>query len=147
MLLWQNLAGTPVNGTTTATVFIPVRFLAGAASTGAAAASDLRSFLPGSRHPLAGGQTMDPVWYRFFDQFVNVFAGGVGSLKLADLLAAVQATQAQATQATATTQAIATQSQANAEALAAAVQVVQAASLPGSEQIPQVLNSYTDIPP
>lgn len=147
MLLLAHALSGAVSRSTEAVVYVPVRFLAGAASTGTAAASDLRSFLPGSRHPLAGGQTMDPVWYRFFDQFVNVFAGGVGSLKLADILAAVQATQAQATQATATTQAIATQSQANAEALAAAVQVVQAASLPGSEQIPPILNSYTDIPP
>lgn len=148
MLLWLNLAGAPASGSTAAVVYLPTRFLSGPlTSSGVNAATELRSFLPGAREKVVDSQgLMNPVWYRFLDQFVNVFAGGVGGLKLSDIVASVEAAQAQTTAAVATTQAIATQSQTNAEALAAAVQVVQGASLAGSNQIPPVLLSYTDIP-
>ncbi len=146
MLLFSGLTGVGA-GSTEATVYLPVRFVSGALTSASVTSStDLRAFLPGARHPITGNQTMDPVWYRFFDQFVNVFAGGVGGLKLSEIVAAIEATQAQATAAATTTQTVAAQSQANAEALAAAVQVVQAASLAGANQIPPVLLTNEEFP-
>lgn len=146
MLLLAHALSGAVSGSTEAVVYVPVRFLAGSASAGVQPSSDLKNYLPSAREkPLDANGHLVGSWYKFFQLLSQVQLGG--GLTLADLEAAISAAQLQATQATANTQAIATQSQTNAEALAAAVQVVQAAALPGSDQIPPVLNSYTELPP
>ncbi|MFY7867387.1 hypothetical protein [Roseateles sp.] len=147
MLLFSGLTGVGA-GSTEATVYLPVRFVSGALTTsGVQSSSAIRSFLPGAREKVVDSQgLMNPVWYRFFDQFVNVFAGGVGTLTLSDLVSAVNSAQAQATTAATQSQTIATQGQANAEALAASIQVLQAASLAGANQIPPVLLTNEEFP-
>jgi hypothetical protein len=81
---------------------------------------------------------MNPVWYKFFQVFVDVFLAGAGTYSLEDILSAVEEAQANNTTLTQLTAAVQAQVQTNAESQAAMRQVVQDSALTGSDQIPPV---------
>jgi hypothetical protein len=136
---------------TGAVIYVPFREVSGIFSaTGVSASanlSNLRSFLPHSRQPVdSAGNLMDPSWYRFFQMFVDVFLGGVGSLTIADIVSAVTVSQENTTALSSLTQQIASQNLTNAAALSVVAQVARDNSLTGATQIPPVQLNYTDIP-
>ena len=109
--------------------------------------TNLRAFLPHSRQPVLNADgTMNPAWYRFFQMFVDVFLGGAGAYTLQDIIDAVTTVQSDATVLAATTAAVQQQAQTNAEALAAARQVILDNSLTGASAIPEVQIGYTSLP-
>lgn len=137
------------SGSTAAIFYLPFRAVSGAYSTGVTQASPdtgLRSFLPHSSvKVLKADGTMNPVWYKFFQVFVDVFLAGAGTYSLEDILAAVEEAQDNTTQLSLLTAAVQAQTQTNAEALEAARQVIVDNSLTGSDQIPPVALN-TEIP-
>jgi hypothetical protein len=139
-------------GTTAAVFYVPVRAVSGLFTTSGVTAgrdlSELRSFLPHSRQQVLNADgTMNSAWYRFFQVFVDVFLGGAGAYTLADIVAAVNASEERSAQLAAMTQAVADQSQTNAEALSAVVQVAQNNALAGADQIPPVRLSNMEMIP
>lgn len=135
---------------TSAVVYYAVRVVSGLWSeTGVNPASvslNLRSWLPPPRHPwgyVVGDKVMvDPIWYRFFQYVAEVRLGGIGGANVGDVVATVEAVQAESVAQAATVASVSTQTQANAEALEATVQVSVNNGLAGALQIPPVrLNS------
>lgn len=136
---------------TSALTYLTPRVLSGLwTASGVSASADLanlRAWLPPQRTPFAwvtvGGQRL-PVyidattWYRFFQFVADVRLGGADGATIPDIVAAVVSSLSQSATTAAVASITAQQTQANAEALAATVQVVQTASLPGSTQIPPV---------
>lgn len=128
--------------------YFPLREFAVASSGSVDSTQDLenlRSLLPSQRQQVTNADgTMAAPWYRFFDFFVNVFAGGPSAPTMADVQAAIERalTDLQAQQQTVAL--VAAQSQTNAEALAATVEVVQNNSLSGSSSIPAVSRTYLE---
>lgn len=130
------------SGASDAIWYLPFRAVSGLYSAGVAeenADAGLRSFLPhNSVKVLRADGTMNPVWYKFFQVFVDVFLAGAGTYSLEDILAAVEEAQANNTSLTQLTAAVQAQVQTNAESQAAIRQVVQDNSLSGADQIPPV---------
>lgn len=131
-----------VGSSTGSVLYIPLRSVSGLYTAGgvtsARAADALRAALPHSRQRimLTDG-TMDPTWYRFFQVFVDVFLGGVGGLTIADIVSAIETSQADNVAQSVRVSSIETMAQSNAQTLQATVEVVQANALVGAEQIPQ----------
>lgn len=107
---------------------------------GLIAADTLRSHFPSQRIPVAWfkGEPiyMDLTWYRFFDYIVNTQLGGFNGPKLSDITDTVASSSTAAIDAQNAVSIVAQTVNANADALAATVQVSQAAALPGATQIP-----------
>ena len=106
----------------------------------------VRSHFPSQRIPVAWFQGqpiyMDVTWYRFFDYIVNTQLGGFNGPKLSDITDTVSSSSTAAIDAQNAVSIVAQTVNANADALAATVQVSQAAALPGATQIPQPV--YTE---
>lgn len=81
----------------------------------------------------------NPEWERFVYDFFENQMGGINGPSMAEVQANVVETKAAAVQAVAASAAVETVVVANAEALAVAVQVSQANSLDGADQIPEVI--------
>lgn len=132
---------------TTANVDFALRLVSGLFSSSGVSngtnTTNLKSWLPSARVPVVTSTgIMTPEWYRFLQYLVEVVLGGASAPTVADVVTAVTTTTEGAVAATQAAQAVSQQADANAQALAAAVQVVQTASLPGASQIPPVqLNS------
>lgn len=124
-----------------AVVPLTMRALTGLFASGVTPAADLtnlRALLPHINVDFLNGTKVSPPWYRFFQQFFDRFLAGAGTYTFEDVINAIDDAVAQSAQQSQRTEAIAQQSQANAEALSAAVQVVQNNGLSGAEQIPPV---------
>jgi hypothetical protein len=133
---------------TTASLDVAVRLVSGFFSNSGginptANLTNLKSWLPGARVKVVTSDgVMTPEWYRFIQYLVEVVLGGAAAPTVADVVSAVTTTTEGAVAATQAAQAVSQQADANAQALAAAVQVVQTAGLSGATQIPPVqLNS------
>ena len=101
--------------------------------------SDALAWLPSQRVPLvADNGTMAVEWYRFFSYLCNTVLGGPTGATVVDVASAVVTSAASVASITQNSSALVQQADANAQAIAAAVQVIQTAALPGSSQIPQV---------
>lgn len=138
---------------TSATVNFSLRLLSGLITTSGVQSSrnlaNLSSLLPHITQPMItagrdGRATCDPQWYRFFDYLTNTFLSGASGPTLADIITSIVSAQESAAEAERQTLLVANQAQTNAEALSAAVQVVQTAALPGADQIPQVKRDYME---
>lgn len=131
------------NRKTAANFDVSVRFLSGVYSTtNIPASANLKNalaWLPSIRVPLTdSGNCMTPEWYRFFNYLCTTVLGGPTGSTVADIATAVVTTSASAATATQAAVSLTQQADANAQAIAAAVQVIQTAALPGSAQIPPV---------
>lgn len=131
------------NRRTRANFDVAVRFLSGIYSTTQIPASanlkNALAWLPSIRvpHTDASG-CVTPEWYRFYNYFCTTVLGGPTGATVADIASAVVTNSTSAASATQATVSLSQQADANAQALAAAVQVVQTAALAGSSQIPSV---------
>lgn len=139
--------------TTAAYVYIPVRMLSGVwTQTGVTDdESNLKTWLPPARQPIAyqqNGQWLcDPTWYRFFQYVAEIKLGGVNAPSIPAVASATTAIAETAASAQTQVSAVIQQGQTNAEALAAARQVLQDNSLAGADQIPPVqLSPYEALP-
>lgn len=88
-----------------------------------------------------GRVSIDPVWYRALDFFLNHQLGGPGAPSIADLSTATVSTREQAIQAQTDVASVSQQVIANAASLGAVVQVAQNNDLSGATQIPPVAYS------
>lgn len=131
------------NRKTAANLDISARFLSGIYSTTNIPASvnlgNLRAWLPSIRVPLTDDRKcMTPEWYRFIHYVVETVLGGADGSTVADIATAVVVNSTSSAAATQAAASLTQQADANAQALAAAVQVVQTAALPGASQIPPI---------
>lgn len=131
------------NRSTRASLDISARFLSGIYSTtNIPASANLKnalSWLPSIRVPLVdAGNCMTPEWYRFMNYLCTTVLGGPTGSTVADIATAVVVNSTSAAAATQAAASLTQQADANAQAIAAAVQVIQTAALPGSTQIPPV---------
>lgn len=137
-----------IYGETESVWYFPMRLFAQSSSSTVDATQDLenlRSLLPSQRQQVTNPDgTMNAAWYRFFDFFVNVFAGGPSAPTMADVQAAIENALSELQTQQQTTALIAAQSQTNAEALAATVEVVQNNALTGASSIPSVSRTYLE---
>ena len=120
-----------------------VRALSGLYSSSRIPASkNLRNaiaWLPSQRvSPIGPDGLMELSWYRFFTYLAEEVLGGAKGATLVDVASAVVTSAASVASITQNSSALVQQADANAQAIAAAVQVIQTAALPGSSQIPQV---------
>lgn len=131
------------NRRTAASFDVGVRFLSGIYSTTHIPASanlkNALAWLPSIRVPLIdSGGLMTPEWYRFMNYLCTTVLGGPTGSTVADIATAVVTNSASAASATQAAASLTQQADANAQAIAAAVQVIQTAALPGATQIPAV---------
>ena len=139
-------------GTTTATLYLFVRSVSGrytgAGITASTNSRNLKTMLPSASSPIGyatvQGQRVailidDVFWYSFFRYVTQTVLGGPTAPTLTDVTEAVTVAQVQAIAVSAVTAGLTQQAIANAGSLAAVVQSVQAAGLPGAAQIPPVV--------
>lgn len=134
---------TSVARKTTASIEFSPRLVSGLYSASSIPASaDLKNalaWLPSIRVPLVDDSgRMTSEWYRFMNYLCTTVLGGPNGSTVADIASAVVTSSATVAAATQATTSLTQQADANAQAIAAAVQVLQTASLPGSTQIPPV---------
>ncbi len=117
--------------------------------TASADLANLRAWLPPQRQPIANVNGtpvyMDQTWYRFFQFVSEIKLGGAEGQTIPDIVASVVAALSASATTSAAVAITSQQTQANAEALAATVQVVQTAAIPGADQIPPVQQG-TELP-
>lgn len=127
---------------TGAVLYLPVRFWANSTSVGVVPSTNqanLKTWLPPIGVPIADKDgTMNVQWYRFFNYFANVKAGGPEAPTVTDIAASATVAQAQATSTAQTLTAVTQVVVQNAEALSATVEVAQSNALTGATQIPNV---------
>jgi hypothetical protein len=136
-------ASLSANRRTAANFDVSVRYLSGVYSaTSIPASANLKnalSWLPSIRVPLTDSNgCMSPEWYRFMNYLCTTVLGGPTGSTVADIATAVVTNSASAAQATQAAVSLTQQADANAQAMAAVVQVVQTAALPGASQIPPI---------
>ena len=111
-------------------------------STGIPAGANLKNalaWLPSIRVPLADPSgCMTPEWYRFMNYLCTTVLGGPSGSTVADIATAVVTSSTTAATATQNAVALTQQADANAQSIAAVVQVIQTAALPGASQVPPV---------
>ena len=137
-------AALTVNFKTAAIAYIALRLTSGIFGSGGSVttqdnAASLKAWLPSQRTPVTQADgTMAPAWYRFFDYLVNQKLGGAQAPTITDMSTSVASAQAAVTSQVATVAAIDAKTVQNASALAATVEVLKAAAVPGAAQIPLV---------
>jgi hypothetical protein len=133
-------------GTTTATLYIPMRALNGAYQGFGIGASrnlkGLKSYLPSASVPIGRVQgdkvLVDQQWYAFFNYFVNTYLDFSSAVTIGDLAQQMAIDQALAATTRAKVEVTSQQVIANAASSAATVSVLQTAALAGATQIPPV---------
>jgi hypothetical protein len=140
------ITGLVYAGTTTATLYLSLRLVSGIyTATGVTPSVDLtnkRPRLPDARVPIAtankhGQFIVDESWYRWMKHVEYERLGGPTGPNLPDIETSVTVVQEQAATVAASQTGIVQLATQNAEAGAAAREVLQTAALPGADQIPE----------
>ncbi len=131
-----------INFPTEAVLYVPMRVLNGAYTSGIATSRSLRglrSFLPSQSVPVVDERgLMTAPWYTFINFFVNTYLDFETGVTLADVKQQLLIDQALASANATTTAALSQLAVNNAQALSAVVQVTQSSALAGATSIPRV---------
>lgn len=122
------------------TAFVPVRITSGQFSTGLTKAKHKKDWHPSALTPVVDDKGLiNSEWKRFFGYLANKKLGGPVYPTLPDLTQFITAAQAQSIFSAAISAATQQQANSNAQALAAAIEVLKTTGAVGAMQIPSVV--------